>query len=571
MLPEAWTDPGSRFDEALPWADRLAGEPDLALPFTAFLRFFQDGNRQEYEKAYFHRRRRVEIFALAVLSGRGDRFLGPLHNVLWTVCEESTWALPAHVPGPGPNARTTVDLFAAETASALAEIRSLLAHRLDAALVGRIDREIEERVLGPYLQLRPEWSWESATHNWAAVCAGGVGLAALWLVADPGRLGRFLERLGPTFDAYLSGFPADGLCLEGMGYWTYGFGYFVAFAELLKDRSRGRLDLLGDPELGERLRTIAVFPTAGRLGNRDFARFSDALDEYRYPPGVTARLTRRLGAPGPLPPELAETLDYDIYVRWARHLRDLLWTPADSEKGSPAVPAPPQWFPQSQWLVARWGEAPRAIGLAAKGGHNAEPHNHNDVGAFQLVGGDDVLIDDLGAGRYDRDYFGPGRYGYFVTSSASHSVPLIDGRGQNAGPEAAKAVAWNGSDVLTMDLAPVYGVPGLNALVRTWELEAGPSRLGLTDRFDFAGGQAHEITERFVTCLAVRTDTASATIEGSGFSLVIRPAAAPDEVRVVPVVYAPHEGPDRTAFCLDFVYRTNEPTTLRFDLWISHG
>ena len=41
---------------------------------------------------------------------------------MWLLCEESTWCLPAHQPGPGlpdPD-KPHVDLFAAETAALLA-------------------------------------------------------------------------------------------------------------------------------------------------------------------------------------------------------------------------------------------------------------------------------------------------------------------------------------------------------------------------------------------------------------------------------------------------------------------
>lgn len=557
--PGAWN--GALVDEALAWADRLVNEPDRGLSLTSYLRFFHDGNRQEYEDLYFHRRRRLEVFALAVLSGRGDRFRPALEQVLWTICEEGTWALPAHLAHH--DAVITVDLFAAETASALAEIRCLV--DLAPELVERIEAEVERRVLTPYFARREPWAWEAAPHNWSAVCGGGVGLAALWLLDDHDKLSRLMHRLGPTLEAYLSGFSDDGLCLEGMGYWTYGFGYFVAFAELLRQRSRGATDLLGHASLAPRLRSIAEFPAVGRIGQGEFVRFSDALEEYRYPPGLVARLQQRLGVPTGLDPSHAENLAYDPCCRWARHLRDVLWTTPSTQ---PSLPAGVRWFPSAQWLLARGEVAGVPVGLAAKGGNNDEPHNHNDLGTFELVVGDKVFVDDLGAGRYERDYFREGRYGYFVNSSRSHAVPFIDGREQQAGASRRARAAFEDTPAprLTLDLEAAYDAPGLASFRRTLTLT--PTLVlpvTLVDRFLFEGGH-HEVIGRFVTRWPVTVDERSAVLQGSDRALRISAQPAPRAVQVVPVVYAPHEGPDRTVFCVDFVFAIGTEAELRFVL-----
>lgn len=64
-----------------------------------------------------------------------------------------------------------------------------------------------------------------------------------------------LARVLPAMDSFLSGYPADGACTEGYGYWQYGFGFYVYFADLLKTRTGGALDLLAEPKI----RQIAMF------------------------------------------------------------------------------------------------------------------------------------------------------------------------------------------------------------------------------------------------------------------------------------------------------------------------
>ncbi|MFR6332585.1 MAG: hypothetical protein ACLUOI_29915 [Eisenbergiella sp.] len=74
--------------------------------------------------------------------------------------------------------------------------------------------------------------------------------------------------------------------------------------------------------------------------------------------------------------------------------------------------------------------------MAAKGGNNGESHNHNDV-KLPASGGDEMLLTDLGAGEYTRDYFSEKRYEILCNHSFGHSVPVIDGKGQKEGTEYA--------------------------------------------------------------------------------------------------------------------------------------
>lgn len=55
--------------------------------------------------------------------------------------------------------------------------------------------------------------------------------------------------------------------------------------------------------------------------------------------------------------------------------------------------------------------------MAAKGGNNGEPHNHNDVGSFFYLVGDEMLLTDLGAGEYTKEYFHEGRYRILCNNS----------------------------------------------------------------------------------------------------------------------------------------------------------
>lgn len=68
--------------------------------------------------------------------------------------------------------------------------------------------------------------------------------------------------------------------------------------------------------------------------------------------------------------------------------------------------------------------------MAAKGGHNAESHNHNDCGSVVVHYRGESLLTDLGAPTYDRDFFGDARYEYLCARSLGHSVPYVNGHEQ---------------------------------------------------------------------------------------------------------------------------------------------
>jgi hypothetical protein len=71
--------------------------------------------------------------------------------------------------------------------------------------------------------------------------------------------------------------------------------------------------------------------------------------------------------------------------------------------------------------------------LAAKGGHNAESHNHNDIGTFSLWFEETPIFIDAGVGTYTRQTFGSERYSIWTMRSIYHNLPLVNGAEQREG------------------------------------------------------------------------------------------------------------------------------------------
>ena len=133
-------------------------------------------------------------------------------------------------------------------------------------------------------------------------------------------------------------------------------------------------------------------------------------------------------------------------------------------------------------MFARYDPSdPDALVLAAKGGHNAEMHNQNDVGAFIVHFGGESIVADPGRGRYTREYFGPKRYEHFVNSSRGHSVPVPNGCEQRAGRDAAAGLLEHRTDGrvdrMVLELKAAYPPEAdLASLRRTVALHRDPPR-----------------------------------------------------------------------------------------------
>jgi Heparinase II/III-like protein len=477
--------------------------PIQALPFGAFKLFEVTGTRKEYERPYFARRGRLIALALAATIDQDDSVIPALEDLLWAICDEYTWCLPAHLGrgAAGPREgrlppEQTVDLFAAETSHALAETLALLGDRLNPWIHYRVRAEIERRIFRPLFHEPVHFHWESVPMNWASVCAGAAGMAALVLEHDPERLAGMVERCCRTMECFMEGFGPDGGCAEGIGYWQYGFGYYVYFAEMLREYTGGALDLL-DSELARR---VAAFPVAVSLGGSSFVNYSDGTSSMRLAPGLLSRLEARLGIPVP---ELSGDLGLhdDHAYRWPHVTRNLVW-------GDPRIfgrPTPDGTIALDHlgWVVDRRHAGDLILAFSARAGNNAEPHNQNDLGHFILHVGGESLLADLGAGLYTRQYFGPQRYDHIHNSSAGHSVPLIDQHTQSPG-EAFQAELLQCTPnpqgvTFAVDLTRAYDIASLQQLVRTfeWSLDPGRgvARLLLNDsfRFDQIPGELEEV------------------------------------------------------------------------------
>ena len=523
---------------------RTQAPPEL--PFSLYRLYDETGDRQRYQAAYFSVRKRLGTFALlSLLKGEaeagGAENLRGTEDALWSICDEYTWCLPAHLGGKSldasccPEHPETLDLFNCETAFTLSELLFLLEGKISPFVARRVSDEVFRRVLRPYAALTPERWWETTDMNWAAVCAGSVGAAAMYRIPDDDELAPILLRVLSTAECYLSGFYEDGFCREGIGYWDYGFGFFTYFAVLLQERTAGAIRLLDDPKVRE----IALFQQRIYLDDRHAASYSDSGLTHRFLPGLACRL-KKVEPRIEFPDWSARTGAFgDDCSRWQHMVRNFVWCEKTAPQGGLSEES--FFFRNAGVWVSRVKRQDGFQSFSAKAGDNGEPHNHNDVGSFQFLDRGRSILCDPGRGVYTREYFGSQRYGLLCNGSQGHSVPIVDGCFQQAGPEFSGTVLTARSepreDAFELEMAGAYGLANLLSLVRRFRFKREKAELVLQDVFTFRHAP-DSVVERFVTFF--RPEPAAGRVllgqpaavlefDADGLDVCVRPEKFPTE------------------------------------------
>lgn len=468
----AWegVSPEDRAD-LLSLAEAWRARPYPLLTAGMYAAFVRTGSRRDCETPYFDRRRKLCAAALHMcLTGTEDS-LPAVEDGLMLICEESAWGISAHLglsaAHPFPDERHTVlDLFAAQTGMVLSFVCQLLEGVLHPDLVERVRREVERRVLRHFMENDGEW-WmgyvRKDLNNWTPWIISNVLMAAnVWHYGGA----ALIERACMMLDRYLAVVPADGGCDEGAGYWNMAGGAFLDCLMVLE--AMAGIALFQE----EKVRRMMAYPEKVHLGGGWFANFADcdarpwlSGERLQYAGERTGNAALiRMGEEMRTPPslELSDTV----------HLSRLLMRLFGRHPQATLAELPPKdvWLPDLQLRILRRGE----MTVAIKGGHNAENHNHNDVGSFLLMARGDMQLVDAGNMVYTAKTFSDRRYELWNCRSVYHNVPIIGGAEQQPGRDFAARDVKCLPDGLRLDMGGAYPAEaGVTRCVRELRLTQG--------------------------------------------------------------------------------------------------
>lgn len=469
-------------------------------------------------------------------SDADDRLL----NWIFAFIYQPTWVVSAHLPkndlplsGEGQ-----LDLSGCESAGELAELREVLLPWMNTqtqTLGDSIVREIDRRVLTPFMASEaPAW-WakldakrtdERRLNNWTGVCAGSILTACLSLEATgaqrPEARDRALKLLRVFFDV---AFGESGECEEGIGYWNYGVEFaLLGMMRLPPEQLAASFDL-------DRIRLVAEYPQRCHILGKTFFAGNDSATTATTSPSVI--------------PWLADLVD-SSFLRWwsslpgstpprtvPHVLRQLQGPIAVATQTAAPTHEPNRLLPDQQAAIFQRPSGRGLFTFTITGGTNAELHNHNDLGTFQLFLDERPIVPDLGAPEYVTDFFDEKvRYTkYLVAASGGHCCPMINGVEQRAGAEAAgKLIGWHpDTGEIALDLTSAYPPAAkLKRWTRSAHVPVDDAVAFVIDEFEIDGDG--EVIHRIWFIDEPKINDGGTTIEADGAVLRIDPKPATADV-----------------------------------------
>ncbi|UCF16359.1 MAG: heparinase II/III family protein [Phycisphaerales bacterium] len=529
----AWTSIAESIqDKFIGLGQEYLGKDVPNLPATLYLEYRRVGNRSNYQDVWLERRKMLHCLVLAeCIEGKG-RFLDAVANVIWAICEESSWTFPAHIgaqkAGSGlPDVtEPIVALFSAETASSLAWTVYLLKEQLDTVspqICKRAEREIDQRILTPYLE-RDNFGWMAfharsdgrRPNNWNPWINSNVLAAILLIEKDESRRLELTHKVLRCLDNFFVPYPSDGSCDEGPSYWGRAGASLFDNLELLYSATDRRLDLYEESAIRE----IGRFIYRTHISVDYFANIGDCDARLDIDRDLVFRYGKRIGDKKMQDFATFALVEQGLFESersfrsLGRMLHELFNIPDLIAARSSSQP-----FLRDVWLghedmqlMAARDKDGSAEGLyvACWASHNGQSHNHNDVGNFIIFTDGRPFIIDIGRPTYTRQTFSSRRYEIPEMQSAFHNLPTINGVMQQAGRRyGARDVRYDVKESgarLRMDIAPAYpDKAGVETWVRTVSLNRGKD-IQVVDSFALKQASS-DIAQSLITpCEVVRNE-----------------------------------------------------------------
>lgn len=488
---------------------------------TILMNYVRSGDREEHSKISFGRRvNLIDLVLAESVEGKG-RFTEDIMNYVWAICEETYWGVPAHLgvqkaKSGLPDAEDpTVDLFGAETAAVLGLTDYFVGEKLDKIsplIRKRIYTETTTKIFEPLKQ--PErysyLSRKNPVNNWNPWIVSNLLIADLFLESDETKRAANAYTYATFMDAYLNSLGDDGGCDEGPSYWFAAGACVFDALETLASASNGKINICDQPIV----QNLAAYIYKTHIADDYFVNFADAdpkvrpdgLMLYRFGNAIKDEKLTQFGLWAFQ--RFPTTAGSNGSFHRMRRIANILTVKQMPATRTNFMPNKDAWFNDIQVLTTR---ASNGFYLATHAGHNAESHNHNDVGDFLLYANGEPVIIDAGRGNYTARTFSSRRYELWFTQSQYHNLPIINGKGQLAGRKYegtnVKSTLNDKEAALSMDIAPAYEKDaGIQTWNRTVRLNKTKNQIEITDDYTLVA-KPQSLEQVFMTICEINTAT----------------------------------------------------------------
>lgn len=509
---------------------------------TDYLAFTRTGERMTMQKKHDDNLTAISYLFLAELAEGKGRFLDPLADGVYFVCEMTSWGIAAHqvvqkAKGSLPAKEDyVIELVSSDVGAAMSWIYTILGKELgekvSPLIPQRMEHEITERILKPYLSNTYWWMAKGVSenggqvNNWNPWCNTNVLQCFLLIEKDPQILVDGVYATMQSVDKFINYVKEDGACEEGPSYWGHAAGKMYDYLELLYQASGGKLSLFSNPMI----KNMGEYIVNTYVGDQWVVNFADASAKASFDYRLVYRYGNRMNSNSMK--SFAKYLDQNFHEKsevqrdMFRILEDL-GTDNDLIAEKPSLgTAPYVWYPQTEFCYIRNGDA----FLATKGGYNDESHNHNDIGTFTLYYKNNPYFIDAGVGTYTANTFNQNRYKIWSMQSDYHNLPKVNGFSQVNGRQykSRNVKANKANKSFSVDIAGAY-LP--DAGIKSWVIDykLGKNKLDIKESFELADAKTPnelnfltwgkvDITQSGKVLVTVANNTATLSYDASMFT-----------------------------------------------------
>lgn len=466
--------------EIIQTADELLEKEIPMLSASLYREFELNGNRTHYENPYFLRKKMMAAFAFAEYATHSGKYMQKLIDVVWDTLSLPTWGLPAHTSGNTASRpegmkilqlpcdykeeASFLDLFAASMGAELAVVWFLLKDEFEKevpfVINDRILYEINRRLFEPYLNYTDYYWWAGKrtpyVNNWCPWIISNILCAAALTCPDMEKRERITDTALKSLSVYMDTIKPEGGCDEGPGYWfAAGLSTFMSLL-VVYDMTGGKLNFFGEPQL----KNMAEYIMKMHISGDRFANFADCRLILKKNYAAVFAFGKYTGSEAVC--HWTQTMNWESCLADVEHgyrtLVELCTAPQKPQ--TPYVPE--EVTAQTDLGIAFLRNA--HFYAAFKGGHNAESHNHNDVGTNIVFKDGAPIFIDIGNDQYTKLTFSDKRYTLPSNRSIYHNTLSTDDTEQLPGVQyhaenfTVDAAAKAASMTLEKAYAPESGI-----------------------------------------------------------------------------------------------------------------
>ena len=534
---------------------------------TDYLEIIRSGDRRQ--EVYSGPGNALNTLVMGELVEGKGRFLDQIINGVWYYSEQTWWGWSAHfyqqkAPNGLPDVNEpTIDLGVGETANNLAWTWYLFKDEFDKVhplISMRLKDELIKKALIPFYTRNDFWwmglnagkgySVNNPDNTWfnyknennknllisAKIVGAGINNWNPWvnynilncillLEDDPVKKQEGLQKIIISLDKFPNSYPDDGGCNEGPMYWGVAGAILYQSLALLKNVTDGKFDVFDNPLI----QNIGTYFCKANIHAPYFIDFADAdatgsgnpFQVYQYGKAIKDQQMQQFGAYLARLNKWGEKSfsgNISNQIEQLGLLKEIL--NADAKEALMAD----FWLTDTEVAGARDKEGSfNGFFFGAKGGHNAESHNHNDVGSCVMYYDGKPCLIDLGREEYTAKTFSDRRYEIWTMQSQYHNVPKVNGIEQMQGSnyKAKNTTFLVDKDKVTFstDIAKTYPESALvKSWVRSYTLKRGKS-FTITDKFELEKNEGITRSNLMTYCKVTEAGSGLLKFEGDGFYL----------------------------------------------------